>query len=60
MNEQFSTPHPSFFTFCVQIIELKARNQVQRLDNIRFGRVVPRELEEIAINAVPLCYSRFE
>ena len=43
----------------VQTIEIKACNQVQRLHDIRSGRVVPPALQEMTINTVPLCYVRF-
>lgn len=58
-NLDFATPHSSLRLF-VQKIELEARNQVERLNNIRSGRVVVRELAEISINAVPLGYIRFK
>ena len=59
MNEQFATPHPPLLLF-VQTIEEEVRNQVQRLRDLKAGRIVPRVLAETTINAVPLCYTRFE
>ena len=58
MNELFPTPHPSLLLF-VQTIESQAREQVQRMDDIRVGRVVPLALEELTINKVPAIYTTF-
>jgi len=44
MNEHFAMLHPSLLLF-LQTIELESRNQVQRLENIIYGRVVPNELQ---------------
>ena len=58
MNDLFPTPHPSLLLF-VQTIESEAREQVQRMDDIRVGRVVPLALEELTINEVPAIYTTF-
>ena len=44
MNEHFTMPDPSLLLF-MQTIELEYRNQVQRLENIIYGRVIPNELQ---------------
>ena len=58
MNELFATPHPSLLLF-VQTIESEAREQVQRSDDIRVGRAVAPELEELTIREVPVFYTTF-
>ena len=58
-NEMFPTPNPSLPLF-VQTIKIDSREKVKRLENIRYGRVVPNELQETTINDVPLVYDRFQ
>jgi len=58
INDLFPTPYPSLLLF-VQTIESEAREQVQRLDDIRVGRVVPCEYMEATINEVPAIYTTF-
>ena len=52
-------PNPSLPLF-VQVIEIDSCEQVERLENIRYGRVVPNELRETTINTLPLVYDRFQ
>ena len=54
-NEIFPTPNSSLPLF-VQTIEIDSREQVEHLENIRYGRIVPDELRD----AVPLFYDRFQ
>ena len=49
MNGKFSTPHPSFPVF-VMTIEEEARDQVQRLENIRLGREKPPKCDSGCLN----------
>ena len=58
LNNKFPMPHPALALF-VQIIDIEAQSQVQCLNDIRSGRIVPPTLQETTINAIPLCYVRF-
>ena len=55
----FPIPNPSLPLF-VQTIEIDSRKQVEHLENIRYGKVVPNELREPIINSVTLVYERFQ
>ena len=59
MNEKFPTPHPSLLVL-VQTIELESREQVQRCENIRRGRIKVPRLQETNIGPIPFCYSTFQ
>ena len=54
MNDKFTTPHPSLILF-VQTIEIEGRYQVQRLQDITVGRIVPDQLQDLTINEAPPC-----
>ena len=58
MNELFETPHPSLLLFA-QTIEVEAREQFQRLNDIKIGRVVTLPLLPVTINKVPHIYTTF-
>ena len=58
-EQMFPTPSHSLPLF-VQTIKIDSCEQIERLENIRYGRVVPDELRETTINAVPLVYDRFQ
>ena len=58
-EQMFPTPNHSL-PLLVQKIKINSCKQVKRLENIRYGRVVPDELRETTINAVPLVYDRFQ
>ena len=53
----FPTPNISLQLF-VQTIEIDFREQIERLENIIYGRVVPDEPRETTIKAMPLVYNR--
>ena len=58
MNEFFETPHPTVPIF-IETIEIEARRQVTRLDDIRHERVYVGDDRAATINSVPLCYTFF-
>ena len=55
----FPTPNHSL-PLLVQTIKIDSREQVEHLEHIIHGRVVPDDLRETTINAVPLVYDRFK
>ena len=55
----FPTPNHSL-PFFVQTIEIDFRKQVEQLENIIYGRVVPDEIRETKTNAVSLVYDKFQ
>ena len=59
MNDMFPTPNLSL-PFCVQTIEIDSCKQVNRLENIRYRRVIPDDIYKTTMNAVPLVYDRLQ
>ena len=59
MNDKFPTPHPTLLVF-FQTIELKSREQVERCDNIRMGRMRVPQLQETNIGPIPFIYTTFQ
>ena len=59
MNEKFLSPHPSLKLFVVTVDE-EARNQVTKLDNIRYGREIAPKHKELTIANIPDCYIYFK
>ena len=60
MNDMFSSPHPALLHF-VDTIEVEARSQVTKLDNIRNGHqgVVKSRRKSVNIGVIPACYHSF-
>ena len=59
MNKLFPIARPSLPLFVTKIEE-ESRYQVKRLEDIRFGRVVPDEYEEPIIGDIPGLYLQFQ
>ena len=60
INSLFLTPRPSLALFVTKIEE-ESRAQVIRLEDIRYGRVVPQEPnEDNIISTIPPMYSNYE
>ena len=51
--------HPTLLLF-VQTIELESREQVERCDNIRMGRMRVPQLQETNIGPIPFSYTTFQ
>ena len=59
MNEKFPCPHPSLKLFVVTLEE-EGRDQVTKLENIRYGKVVPLKHQDLTIANIPDCYLNFK
>ena len=59
INGFYPYPHPSLALFVTKIEE-ETRYQIKRLDDIRYGRVVPDEPNEAIINAINPVYTNFQ
>ena len=59
MNEKFQTSHPSLKVFATTLEE-ESCNQITRLENIRYGKVVPSKYKELTIANIPDCYINFK
>ena len=59
MNERFPCPHPSLKLFIVTLEE-EARDQVTKLENIRYGKVIAPKHQDLTIANIPDCYINFK
>ena len=58
LNQKFPTPHPSLLIF-VSALQEEARAQVQGLENIRYGKEIPNDLDEVSVWPIPEFYKNF-
>ena len=53
-----STSHPSLPLWVITT-EKEARRQVQRVEDIKYGKVIPKKLKKCTINKAPKFYNDF-
>ena len=58
MNRKPPLPHPNLALF-VQVIKIEGRVQVQWMDDVRYGRVIPHVYLDTTISKIPGCYTSF-